>query len=184
MPYDLAGLKKKFSETKEWFKKELSLLSTGRASPALLDNISVNCYGAKTPIRHIAAISTEDARTLRVKPWDISMISQIEQEIRASGSWFSPVAEKDSLRIIFPELTEEKRKSLVKILNGKLEESRVKLRKLRDEWWGDIQIKEREGAIRVDEKFRLKNELQKMVDETNKELEEMADAKQKEVGEK
>ena len=181
MPYDLSPVKKKLPEIKEWLKKELSLLRTGRASPALLDNIVVDYYGAKQPLKHLGAISAEDARTLRIKPWDASLIHQIEQEIRYSNLGLQPIAEKDSLRIIFPELTQERRKALLKVIGEKLEEARISLRKLRDEHWRDIQDKEREGKISEDEKFRLKEELQKLVDGTVKEMEEMVSAKEKEI---
>ncbi len=184
MPYDLSPVKKKLPEVKEWLKKELSLLRTGRASPALLDGISVDYYGAKQPLKHLGAISAEDARTLRIKPWDASLIHQIEQEIRYSDLGLQPSAEKDSLRIIFPELTQERRKALLKITGEKLEQARISLRKLRDEHWRAIQDQEREGNISEDDKFRHKDELQKMIDSMTKELEQMALAKEKEIGEK
>ena len=181
MTYDFSELKKKLPEIKNWLKAELALLRTGRASPALLDGIRLNYYGTNTPLKHIAAISTEDARTLRVKPWDTTMTHQIEQEIRSSGLGLSPIAEKDSLRVVFPELTNERRKALLKIVGEKLEHARISLRQLRDEYWGDIQKEEREGHISEDAKYRSKDELQKMIDETNKELETMAEAKEKEI---
>ncbi len=181
MPYDLAPVKKKLPEVEEWLKKELSLLRTGRASPALLDGISVDYYGAKQPLKHLGAISAEDARTLRIKPWDVSLIHQIEQEIRYSNLGLQPVAEKDSLRIIFPELTQERRKALIKVISEKLEEARISVRKIRDEYWRDIQDKEQEGKISEDEKFRLKDDLQELVDDIQKKMEEMAEAKEKEI---
>jgi len=181
MPYDLSPLKRKLPEIKSWLQKEFSLLRTGRASPALLDGISVDYYGAKQPLKHLGAISTEDARTLRFKPWDIALIHQIEQEIRYANLGLQPVAEKDSLRIIFPELTQERRTSLLKVISEKLEQSRISLRQLRDEHWRAIQDQEREGKISEDEKFRHKDELQKMIDSTTKEMEQMAEAKEKEI---
>ena len=92
-----------------------------------------------------------------------------------------PVAEKDSLRIIFPELTQERRKALLKVISEKLEQSRISLRQLRDEYWRAIQDQEREGKISEDDKFRSKDELQKMIDLITKELEQMALAKEKEI---
>ncbi len=181
MVYDLSELKKKLPEAIEWFKKELSLLRTGRASPALLDNISVNYYGNKTPLKHAGTITAEDARTLRFKPWDASIIPQIEQEIRYANLGLQPIAEKDSLRIIFPELTQERRKSLLKVIGEKAEEARIMLRKLRDEWWSDIQNEEKQGSISEDAKYRHKEELQKMIDNAVKELEKMAEVKEKEI---
>jgi ribosome recycling factor len=181
MPYDLSPIKKKLPEIEEWMKKEMSLLRTGRASPALLDNISIDYYGAKQPLKHVGAISVEDARTLRIRPWDLSLIRQIEQEIRNSSLGLQAIAEKDSIRIIFPELTEERRKALLKVLSEKLEQARISLRKLRDEYWRDIQEKEREGKISEDDKYRLKDDLQELIDEIQKKLEEMVRVKEKEI---
>ncbi len=181
MPYDLSPIKKKLPEIKDWFKKELSLLRTGRASSALLDNISIDYYGAKQPLKHVGAISTEDARTLRIRPWDLSLIRQIEQEIRNSSLGLQAIVEKDSIRIIFPELTEERRKALLKVLFEKLEQAKISLRKLRDEYWRDIQDREREGKISEDDKYRLKDDLQELIDDTVKELEEMTSSKEKEI---
>lgn len=181
MLYDFSELKKKLPEIAEWLKKELSLLRTGRASPALLDNISVNYYGNKTPLKHVGNITVEDARTLRFKPWDTSIIPQVEQEIRYANLGLQPIAEKDSLRVIFPELTQERRKALLKVISEKLEEARITLRKLRDEWWSDIQDEEKKGNISEDAKYRHKEELQKMVDDIAKELERIAEEKEKEI---
>lgn len=181
MPYDFSSLEKGLDEAKEWLKKELSLLRTGRASPTLLDNISVDYYGAKTPLKHIGTITTEDARTLRFKPWDVSMIHQIEQEIRYSNLRLQAIADKDSLRIIFPELTQERRKALLKVVSEKLEDARISMRQIRDEYWKDIQDKEREGKLTEDDKYRLKDDLQKIIDKTAKVLEEIAFSKEKEI---
>lgn len=181
MVYDLSPIKKKLPEIEDWLKKELSLLRTGRASPALLDNINVDYYGAKQPLKHVGAISTEDARTLRIRPWDISLIRQIEQEIRNSSLGLSAIAEKDSVRVIFPELTQERRKALIKAVSEKLEQARISLRKIRDEYWRDIQDKEREGKISEDDKYRLKDDLQELVDATMKNLEQMSETKEKEI---
>lgn len=181
MVYDFSELKKKLPEIREWLRKELSLLRTGRASPALLDNISINYYGTKTPVKHAGTISVEDARTLRIKPWDASLVPQIEQGIRLAGMGLSPVADKDSLRVVFPELTEERRKSLLKVLSEKLEEARIKMRKLRDEWRSDIQNEERQGNISEDAKYRSEEELQELINAAGKELDEIAEVKRKEI---
>ncbi len=181
MAYDFSKLKNNFSEIREWLKRELSLLRTGRASPALLDNVSVDYYGAKTPVKHVGTISTEDARTLRIKPWDASSIPQIEAGIRTAGMGLQPIADKDSLRVVFPELTEERRKSLLKVLSEKLEEARIKVRKLRDEKRADIQNEERQGNLSEDLKYRYEEELQKLVVFAGKEFDEIAEAKRKEI---
>ena len=183
MPYDFSfsPLEKKLTELKEWLKKELFLLRTGRASPALLDNISVNYYGTKTPIKHVGTISTEDARTLRFKPWDVSLVHQIEQEVRYSNLGLQAIADKDSLRIVFPELTQERRNALLKVVSENLEHARISMRKARDEYWRDIQDKERGGKLTEDDKYSLKEDLQKLIDKTAEEMDEIVAAKEKEI---
>ncbi len=181
MPYDFSPIKNKLPEIKEWLRKELSLLRTGRSSPALVDNIMVDYYGNKTPLKHVGTLSVEDARTLRLKLWDASLIPKIDQEIRSAGGGLQAIAEKDSIRIIFPELTQERRKLLLKTISEKLEDAKISIRKLRDEHWRHIQDQEKEGRLTEDEKYRHKDDLQKMVDEAVKEMEAMALSKEKEV---
>lgn len=179
--YDFSNIKKRVTETENWFKEETSLLRTGRATPALVENIRVDYYGSKSPLKSVASISVEDVRTLRVKPWDSEAIMQIEQAVRASELGIQPITEKDVVRIIFPELTEERRKSLLKILYDKLEEAKISLRRERDDVWRDIQDKEREGEISEDEKYRYKDELQEIIDMAGKQFEEIADKKETEI---
>lgn len=181
MLYDFSKIKNKSEEIKNWFKNEINSLRTGRASPALVENILVDSYGTKTPLKHVASINVEDAKTLRVTPWDVSVLKNIETAISASSLGIQPISDKQSVRISMPELTDERRKSLVKILREKLEESRISLRKERDEIWKEIQEKEREGEIPEDDKFRFKEELQKIIDRANEELSEIAKRKEQEI---
>jgi len=181
MVYDFSNIKKRAKETEEWFKSEISLLRTGRATPALVDNIKVDYYGVKNPLKSIASIGVEDARTLSVKPWDVEALIQIEQAIRESALGIQPITEKNIVRIIFPELTEERRSSLLKVLNEKLEEAKISLRRERDEVWRDIQDKEKAGEVGEDDKFRFKDDLQKIVDGVNKELENITSKKETEI---
>jgi ribosome recycling factor len=181
MNYDFSRTKNRIEEVEDWFKNEISLLRTGRASPALVENIQVDYYGTKSPLKSIASISVEDARTLAIKPWDKEAILPIQQAVGGSELGVQAVPEKDVLRIIFPELTEERRESLLKLLKDKLEEARISLRREREEVWRDIQDKEKEKEISEDDKFRLKDELQELVDGGVKKLEEIASRKEKEV---
>jgi len=141
----------------------------------------IDSYGTKLPLKHVATIGVEDARTLRVTPWDISALKNIETAISNSNLGCQPIADQQSIRIILPQLSEERRKSLLKFLSEKLEEAKISLRRERDEVWKDIQEKERKGEIPEDDKFRFKDELQKMVDEAGKELEEIAQRKKQEI---
>ncbi len=181
MTYDFSKFKKKAGETEDWFKLEISRLRTGRASPALIEDIKVDYYGAKTPLKGIAAISIEDARTLRVKPWDAEALLAIEQAIKSSELGIQAITEKDVVRVIFPLLTEERRNSLMKVVREKLEEARIVLRRERDEVWRDIQDKERKGEISEDDKFRGKDELQKLIDGSTDKLDEVTKKKEQEI---
>ncbi len=179
--YDFSKVKQCVQKTEEWFKEEISLLRTGRATPALVENVKVDYYGSKTPLKSIASVSIEDARTLQVKPWEIDMIMSIEQALSSSNLGVQAISEKDIVRVIFPELTEERRKSLIKLLYEKLEEGKISLRREREETWRDIQNKEKDGEISEDDKFRSKDELQKFIDDANKKLKEVADKKEEEI---
>ncbi|HBB56521.1 TPA: ribosome recycling factor [Patescibacteria group bacterium] len=181
MSYDFSSLKKRGEEIKDWFKQEAASLRTGRANPALVENILIDTYGAKTPLKHVASISAEDARTLRISPWDASSIKSIEVAISASNLGAQPIADGQSVRVSLPELTDERRKILAKSLSAKLEESKISLRQERDKIWKDIQEKEKDGEISEDDKFRFKDEMQKIVDGISDKLEETAKTKEKEI---
>lgn len=181
MTYDFSKFKKKAEETENWLKNEFFLLRTGRASPALIENIKVDYYGAKNPLKSVASISVEDAKTLRVRPWDTDAILPIEQAIQNSGLGIQAITEKDMVRIIFPALTEERRKTLLKVAREKLEEAKIALRRERDEIWRDIQDKERAREISEDDKFRHKDELQKIIDAATKKFDGMTETKEKEM---
>lgn len=181
MLYDFSNIKNDSEEIKEWLKKETSSLRTGRATPALVENIMVDSYGTRTPLKHVASIAVEDARTIRITPWDTGVLKNIEQSISASNLGIQPIADKQSIRVALPELTEERRKSLIKLLGEKLEEARVSLKLKREEEWKDIQEKERAGEISEDDKFRHKEELQKIIDKVSAGLEEIAKNKEREI---
>ena len=181
MAYDFSPAKAESKRRGEWLSKEYSQIHTGRASPALLDSIQIDSYGSYMPIKNVAAIHIEDPKTLRVAPWDKSQIKDIERAIQAANLGLSVASDDLGLRVIFPMLTTERRVSLVKILKERLEDARVSVRKMREEAWDAIQAKEKEGGMSEDEKFRLKDELQKLVDETNSNLESIFEKKEIEV---
>src|SRR3989338_2515012 len=176
---------KKFEEelhnANAWFRAEISSLRTGRATPALVEDLEVDYYGAKTPLKHIASISAPDARSLVIQPWDKGALEAIGKAIENSSLNFAPIADGDHIRLTLPQLTEERRKDLLKILNGKTEEARMKTRRTRDDAWKDIQQSEKDKIISEDEKFRVKDELQKKMEGFNIELENLRERKEKEI---
>lgn len=183
MAYDFSALKTRLSEVEEFFSGALASVRTGRATPALLDSVQADSYGARTPIKHLASITIEDPRTLRVTPWDKSQIKVIESAIAAANLGVSTSSDSSGLRVIFPELTTERRTMLGKLVREKLEEARVSVRREREEVWSDIQKQEREGSMSEDDKFRLKDELQKLIDAANEKLEAGAERKEAEISE-
>lgn len=181
MAYDFSAFDKKVAGAKEWLSKEYQGLRTGRAAPAILDGVSVMAYGSHMPLKQVANVGVEDARTLRITAYDASIIKDIEKSITAANLGLGVVADGAGLRVMFPELTADRREQLIKAAKQKLEESRTAVRVARDECWKDIQAQEEEGGMGEDEKFRLKDDLQKRVDAVNADLEKSFARKEEEM---
>lgn len=181
MAYDFKPFDKRIAEVIDRLGKELAGIRTGRATPAILDGIQVESYGTRMPINQVANISVEDARTLRIAPWDQSQGKEIEKAIMAANLGLSVGADEKGVRVFFPELTSERRTSLMKLVKEKVEEARASLRMARDDVWSDIQKQERDGEMAEDDKFRYKDEMQKKVDAANKSCEDGLARKEKEI---
>jgi ribosome recycling factor len=181
MAYNFTPFKDKTKNIEDWLKREFSSIRTGQASPSILDGISVESYGTKMSLNQIANITIEDARTLKISPWDTTQIKDIEKAIIVSNLGLSARIDDTGLHISFPQLTADRRTSLVKISKEKAEEAKISLRKERERVLKDIDAKEEEGSVSEDEKKRLKNELQKLVDEMNKKFDEIKERKEKEI---
>ena len=179
--FDFSELKKKSKDVEEWLTKELSAIRTGKASPTILDFVKVDAYGSKMSIRELANMIVEDAKTVRLEPWDIKVGKDIEKAIVTSNLGLSVVPFEKGLRIIFPELTAERREQFKKVARVKFEEGKITLRALRDKTSKSIEDKERAGGMGEDDKFRFKEEMQKIIDETNKKLEELVVRKEEEI---
>ncbi len=181
MQYNFSNFKTDVKKIEDFLSKEYSQLNIGRASPMVLDGITVEAYGSMGPIKNVASVSIEDPKTLRIAPWDKNHIKPIEKSILAANLGLSVATDDAGIRVIFPQLTTESRQNLVKVLKEKLEDSRISVRKEREKTWDEVQALEKESKITEDEKFRAKDDLQKIVDETNANLEAIFDKKQKEV---
>ena len=179
--YSFNVLDGKIAATKEWLSKEYQGLRTGRAAPAVLDGVQVSVYGSLTPLKQIGNVSVEGARTLRVSAYDTSVIKDIERAINDANLGLGTASDGSSVRVTFPELTSERREQLIKLAKTKLEEARTTVRLARDESWKEIQEREREGTLTEDDKFTLKEDMQKRVDKANKELEESFEKKETEM---
>ncbi|MDB4984264.1 MAG: Frr, ribosome recycling factor [Patescibacteria group bacterium] len=181
MAYNFSLVKKELADVEEWLKKEYLQISTGRANPALLDSVSVESYGTYSPIKNIASITIEDARTIRVSPWDKGVIKDIETAIRDSGLPLSATADGNGLRISVPQLTAESKIPIVKLCKEKLEESRITVRDIRRICEKDIEAREKAAEFGEDDKFRAKEDLQKLVEEANGKLENLFDKKEEDI---
>ena len=177
MAYDLSNFKKKAEEVKDWLKKEFSTIRTGRATITLLDGVMVDSYGVKTPLNQTSNIVVEDSRSIKVNPWDKSLITSIEKAISVADLGVSTSVDGEGVRVIFPELTGENRERLVKQSKVKVEEAKVSLRSHRGKAISDIQ----DSLNSEDDQKREKDNVQKIVDETSKALDEMLKAKEKEI---
>ena len=174
-------IKQKLEEVKEWLQKEYASIRTGQASPALLDSVRVESYGSMLPLNQVANVGIEDARTLRISPWDSSQVATIEQAIRDTDLGVSLATDSSGVRVIFPELTVERREQLLKLAKSKLEDARIAVRAARDETMKQIDKSEKAGDISEDEKFAQKEIAQDAIDATNKELEHLFSKKEQEL---
>jgi ribosome recycling factor len=181
MQYNFNNLKTEFKKISEFLSKEYSQLNVGRASPLILDGISVESYGTYVPLNNVASVSIEDPKTLRIAPWDKNNVKAIEKAIMSANLGISVATDDMGLRVIFPQLTTETRQTLVKLLKEKLEEARITVRRERENVWKDVEMQEKAGKLTEDERFRAKDELQKIIDEVNNSLESIFEKKEKEV---
>lgn len=181
MAYDFTSFSKQITETKDWLTREFTTVRTGRASAAILDNIKVDSYGSFTPINQVGSITVEDARSLRVIPWDKSLIKEIESAITKSDLGVGVGSDEMGVRVSFPELTSERRTMLLKLAKDKLETARVTLRGHRADAIKDIETAEKAGGMGQDDVKRYKEEVQKMVDKANEELDGMLKKKEAEI---
>lgn len=174
-------IKPEINKTIEHLKNELGGLQVGRATPALVENIEVDCYGQRLPIKQLGSILNPEPRILLIQPWDKTILKDIEKAISTSRPGLSAAVDGENVRINVASLTEERRKELLAIMSDKLEQARIAIRLRREKAWKEIQDLTREGQIREDDKFRAKDELQKVVDEYNEKIEEMGESKEKEI---
>lgn len=162
-------------------KDQLSQIRAGRATPSLVENIIVECWGTKTPLKGVGSIMVESALTLRIDPWDKTITSVIEKAIQASNIGVSTTADKNSIRINFPQLTEDRRKEIIKIIAGLKEDTRVLLRRHRDDIVSELKKSFEDKKISEDELFRLKEKIQESTDKSNKEIDDLVKSKEEEV---
>lgn len=181
MAYDFSKLKTHIKETEEWLSRELGGVRTGRATPTLLDTVKPEAYGTRTPLRELANVSVEDARTLRVIPWDMSLVKTIEKGITDANLGIGVATDDQGLRVSFPELTSERRAQLLKIAGDKTEQAKVTLRSHRTDALHALDAATKDGGMGKDEIMRLKGETQKLIDAGNDALAKILNKKETEI---
>jgi len=181
MSYDFSDLKQKVNDTEGWLKKEYFSIRTGRATPSVLDALRVDSYGVMVPIHQVATVSVQDARTLRILPYDATAGKAIEKVITDSELGLSVSLDDKGVRVSFPLLTNENRTALAKVVKNKCEQAHITLRSERDVVWNDIQNEEKEGPMGEDDKFRYKEEMEKIVSDAKDSLDALLHKKEQEI---
>jgi ribosome recycling factor len=169
------------SKSVESTRHEFGSVRTGRATPALLDRVSVEYYGASTPLKQLATVSAPEARLLSVQPYDKSSIKAIEKAIMESDVGLTPNNDGNLIRLSIPELTEERRKQLVKVVRGIAEEGRIAIRNVRRDVMHDLRELRDAGEAGADDEHRAEGELQKLTDEKVAELDGLLKHKEEEI---
>lgn len=173
--------KEEFNQAIEFLKHDISSLRTGRATPALVEDVQVEAYGVKQPLKAVASISVQDAKTLVVSPWDKSVLQAVESAIRLSSIGLNPVNDGKILRLPLPELSQERRQDLIKILHQKLESARVAVRKIREDARKEIDTQEKNKEISEDDKYKFQEDLEKLVKDFNDKIKLVGEEKEKEI---
>jgi len=175
------SLKREFEGVIERFHNESSQIRASRASPALVENVKVDYYGSLTPLKQLASLSAPQVNLIVIEPWDKNAVAPITKAIEQSDLNLNPVAEGQIIRLTLPPLSQERRQQLVKLLHEKAEEARIALRLRREEALKKLQKAKDDKILGEDEWFRLKDKIQKEIDEANKKVKEFSDRKEKEI---
>lgn len=179
--YDKADLERRMAGSVESLKGDLAGLRTGRASTSLLDPVTVEVYGAQMPLNQVATVSAPEPRMLSVQVWDKSNVGPCDKAIRSAGLGLNPIVDGTTLRLPIPDLTEERRKELVKLAGKYAEDARIAARNVRRDGMDSLKVDEKKGLFGEDERKKLETEVQKLTDKTIAEIDAAASAKEKEI---
>ncbi|MGE5416629.1 MAG: ribosome recycling factor [Acidobacteriota bacterium] len=171
----------KMKKTIELLAKDFAGMRAGRANPAMLDRVMVDYYGSPTPINQLGNIGVPEPRLLVIQPWDKTSIADIEKAIMKSDLGITPSNDGNVIRIAIPSLTEERRKELVKVVRKRAEEAKVAVRNVRRDANDELKKLEKDGKIAEDESKTRQDEVQKMTDNNTKEIDKLAQGKEKEL---
>lgn len=165
----------------EHFKKEMASIRAGRANPGMIENVLVDAYGAKTPLKQMASIAVPEPRMMIVEPWDKNLIKEVEKALAYANLGMGVTAEKTLVRVVVPQMTEENRRDLVKIMNEKLEMAKINGRAVREKVKEEIIAGFNDKKIREDDKYNFIKELDDEVSALNRDLQGLAASKEKEI---
>lgn len=177
----IKNAEKRMKKAIESIKTRFSSVRTGRASPSLLEGIKADYYGSKTPINQMATISVPEPRLIAIQPWDKTAIKEIEKAIVEANIGLNPNVDKNVIRLVIPELTEERRKDLVRHVHNLTEEGRVAIRNIRRDANNAIRKLEKKGEISEDERYFYEDEIQEFTDEYIEEIDELLEEKEEEI---
>lgn len=176
-----SAAEEKMKKTMEVLKKELQTLKAGRANPSILDKVTVDYYGSPTALANVATITTPDPRMIMIQPWEKNLIKDIEKAIQKSDLGLNPSNDGSAIRLVVPELTEETRKNLVKVVRKHGEEAKVAVRSIRRDYNEKLKAIKKEGTHSEDEIKKTEDEIQKLTDSYVKEADKIVEAKEKEI---
>lgn len=165
----------------EHLKSDLDQLRTGRANASILDMVMVDVYGSRMNLKGVASVTVPDAKTLTIEPWDKSIMKDVEKAITEANLGLNPMNDGKLIRLVMPAMTEENRKTLIKVAGQKSEASRISLRQLRDSIRDKIGVEEKAKTLSEDQRFILQEKLDKSVKEYNDKIKAMAEEKEKEI---
>jgi ribosome recycling factor len=174
-------VKERMEEALDAVRREFGTVRTGKATPALLDTVRVDAYGAKMPLNQVATISTPEASLLVVQPFDRSLMGEVEKAILQADLGLNPGNDGQVIRVPIPALNEERRKEYVKLLSKMAEDARISIRHARREGNDEVKVRKKEGEISEDEARRTEEEIQKLTDQYIGKIEELLEAKEKEI---
>ena len=172
---------KKMDRAVDALRRELNNLRTGRATPSLLEDITVEYYGSPTPLKQLATISAPDARAILVQPWDKQALRDIERGLSKSELGFNPSNDGNIITVLIPPLTQERRQEMVKILKSKIEDGKVSVRNVRRDAVESLRKMEKDKTISQDENHRSQDQVQKVTDAHTKTMDEISGAKETEI---
>lgn len=181
MTMDKSDLQRRMHGAIDALKHDLAGLRTGRASTALVDGVQVEVYGSHMPLNQVATVSVPEPRMLTVQVWDRSNVQAVEKAIRSAGLGLNPITDGQLIRLPIPDLTEERRKELAKLVGQYAEKAKIAVRNVRRDGMDQLKQDEKKHEISEDERKRLEQDVQKLTDDTIRDIDDLADSKEKEI---